>query len=386
MTGYQTAAAGATAGARQPRDAGRRRIAVMRDLLRRLWPICKWLFTAVILVMIGVLYWRDYDPALWRRWLERPQWLAVAGVLYLLGIGFSGLYWRRLLRGFGHTPDLRSVARAYYVGHLGKYVPGKAWALFLRASLIHGAGVPGGLATVTAFYEVLVTMASGLLVAAGLFAALSPATRAGVEWDLLGRLFTRQAAAHGVIDRNTAVLLSLLLLVPVLTPILPPLFNRVVHHVSLPFREKDTPAPTIPWSSLGEGLALTACGWLVLGASLAVVVSVAGELPLNELPPAFLGRLTAILGLAYVAGFLSLLPGAGLGSREIVLILFLTPELQERMHADPEKAGALAAQAVVLLRLVWTTAELALVSVVYWFRPTPAKEQRTTDNGQRTKP
>ena len=52
-----------------------------------------------------------------------------------------------ILRRFGHTPSVLSILRAYYVGHLGKYVPGKAWALFMRASLIHGAGVPPGLST-----------------------------------------------------------------------------------------------------------------------------------------------------------------------------------------------------------------------------------------------
>jgi uncharacterized membrane protein YbhN (UPF0104 family) len=358
----------------------------MRDMLRRLWPIFKWLFTAVILVMIGVKYWRDYDPDLWRRWLQRPHWLAVAGLLYLLGIGFSAVYWQSLLRHFGYTPKAWSIARAYYVGHLGKYVPGKAWALFLRASLIHGAGVPPGLATLTAFYEVLVTMASGLLVAAVLFAALAPVTRTGIEFELFQRIYTRQAVSHEVIDRNTAVVLALLFLAPVLTPLLPPIFNRVVHHVSLPFREKSTPAPAIPWSSLLLGLAVTACGWLVLGASLAVVLSAGSDVPLNEIPLAFLGRLTAILGLAYVLGFLSLLPGAGLGIREFILILFLTPELEQLLHGDAAKASALATESVVILRLVWTTAELLLASVVYWFRATPAVGQQPLDNRQGTKP
>jgi glycosyltransferase 2 family protein len=346
----------------------------MRNLLRRLWPIVKWLFMAVILVAIGVKYWRDYDPDVWGRWLQRPHWLAIAGVLYLIGIGFSAIYWRGLLGCFGHRPGWLAVVRAYYIGHLGKYVPGKAWALFLRASLITGSGVPPGLATLTAFYEVLVTMASGLLVAAVLFAALGPATRSGIEFDLFRRIYAQEKGTFAIIDRNTATVLALLLLVPVLTPLLPPLFNRVIHHVSLPFRDKSTPAPAIPWSSLFQGLAVTACGWLVLGGSFAVVLYAGGEDLLNEVTLPVLGRLTAILALSYVAGFLSLLPGAGLGVREFILILFLTPELEQLFHGDRARATALATEATLVLRLVWTTAELVVGSVVYWFRATPPSQ------------
>lgn len=360
----------------------------MRAQLRRLWPLAKWLFTAVILGMIGALYWRDlHNPQLWQRSVQHPQWLAAAALLYLIGLGFSALYWRSLLRHFGHTPSYPATVRAYYTGHLGKYVPGKAWALFLRASLIHGAGVPPGLATLTAFYEVLVTMASGLLVAAALFAAFPLAANTALDLGLLRRVIPEQLTAHEAVARHLPVLLSVLLLVPVLTPLLPPIFNRVVHRVSLPFREKDTPAPAIPWSSLLEGLLLTACGWLLLGLSLAAVLYAGSDLAWrdNNLL-AVLGRLTAILGLAYVAGFLSLLPGAGLGSREFVLILFLTPELKQLLSADVADAGGAAAQTAILLRLVWTTAELLLVAVVYWFRAAPANGQRTTDNGPGTKP
>ncbi len=359
----------------------------MRDRWRRLIPILKWLFTAVILGMIGALYWRDLrNPHLWQRSVQHPQWLVVAGLLYLIGLSFSALYWRRLLRRFGYTPSVLSIVRAYYVGHLGKYVPGKAWALFLRASLIHGAGVPPGLSTLTAFYEVLVTMASGLLVAAALFAVFPLAANSGIEFELVRRIFPQQTARREFIDRNLPVVLALLLLVPVLTPLLPPLFNRVVHRVSLPFREKDTPAPAIPWSSLLTGLALTACGWLLLGLSLAAVLFAGSDLTLNESLLTFLGRLTAILGLAYVAGFVSLLPGAGLGSREFVLILFLTPELKQLLPGDATDAGGVAAQTAIILRLVWTTAELLMAAVVYWFRPKSVAGQPITDNEQGKQP
>src|SRR5262249_32824022 len=162
--------------------------------------------------------------------------------LYLLGIGFSGVYWRRLLGRFGPAPRLLIAERAYYLGHLGKYLPGKAWALFLRASLVPDARVGAALAAMTALYQVLVTLSSAVLRAAVLSAARAPPSPAGFDFDSLKRIVLQSDEARAV-DRNTSVALSLLLLLPVGLPVVPPIFNRMVHHLSLPFRSKDTPAP-----------------------------------------------------------------------------------------------------------------------------------------------
>jgi uncharacterized membrane protein YbhN (UPF0104 family) len=358
----------------------------MRDLLRRLWPLFKWLLTAAILVFLGLHFWRDLQKLeVWERWLRRPQYLAAAGLLYLLGIGFSGVYWRRLLARFDRAPSLLIAERAYYLGHLGKYLPGKAWALFLRASLVRDAGVGPALATMTAFYEVLVTMSSAVLLAAVLFAALAPPSPAGLDLDYLRRIILLQGDESNVVDRNTSVALSLLLLVPVGLPVVPPVFNRLVHHLSLPFRDKDTPAPAVPWPAYFEGLAVTGWGWVLQAGSLAVLVFAAMETLPQDVPWQFLGRVVAIMGASYVAGFVIMLP-SGLGVREYFLTLFLVPELQHLLGVAHADARAQAVQAVIVLRLVWTAAELVIASVVYWFRPTPTDMQRTTDNGQRTKP
>src|SRR5262249_61972298 len=118
---------------------------------------------------------------------------------------------------------------------------------------------------VPAFCEVLVRMSSGVRLAAVLFAALAPATRAGVDLAYLKHLVWDRAYETNVIDRNTSVALALLLLLPVGVPVLPPVFNRLVHHLSLPFRNKDTPAPAIPWPAYAEGLAVEGWGWGVEG-------------------------------------------------------------------------------------------------------------------------
>jgi uncharacterized membrane protein YbhN (UPF0104 family) len=336
----------------------------MRSRLRRYWPALKAVLAAAILFTIGRQFWRDLqEPELWRRPLH-PGWLLLSALLYLLWMGSSALYWYRLLGHLGQRPPAGAALRAYYVGHLGKYLPGKAWALFLRASLIRGGGVRLGLATLTSLYEVLTTMASGALVAVVLFALLAPDTGVTLDRATLRRLLQLQAPAATVLERWVAVPLALLLLVPLLLVLLPPAFNRLVHHLALPFREQEAARlPPIRLGYLVEGLLLTAVGWLVLGASLgAALCGILG--PDLAWSAEGAGRLPAIIGLSYVAGFVILVAPGGLGVREFFLRLFLTPELLA-MGLLTKNAEGTAALTALVLRLVWTLAELPLAAVLY---------------------
>jgi hypothetical protein len=145
------------------------------------------------------------------------------------------------------------------------------------------------------------------------------------------------------------VLLSLALLAAVGLPLLPPLFNRVVHHLSLPFRERDAARlPHIHLSHFAEGLLMAGCGWLLLGASLAAALQgiVGGMGSFWDAPT--LGRLAA-----------------GLGVREFFLTLFVTPELAGLPDMDATEARGTAVLAVLVLRLVWTAAELSAAGLLY---------------------
>jgi uncharacterized membrane protein YbhN (UPF0104 family) len=348
----------------------------MPGKLRRWWPAVKALVCLAILAAITRRFAVDLArPELWQRRVH-PGWLALSGLLYLLGIGLSALYWRRLLGHLGTAPPLGTTLRAYYLGHLGKYLPGKAWALWLRAEYVQGEGVGRALAALTAFYEVLATMASGALVAAILFSLLGTAG-VGPEGAELHRLLRLEWPEGGVLGRASAVLMALLLLAATGLPLLPALFNRVVHRLSLPFRNPDTPVPRIRPAHLAEGLAITALGWLLLGGALAAAVCgvVGGDLAWSG---AALGRMPALMSLAYVAGFVILIAPGGLGVREFFLTLLLAPELTALAGLSPDAARGHAVLIVLVLRLVWTTAELLLAALIvrrWWAAPPPLSAQ-----------
>ena len=75
------------------------------------------------MVLVGVNLYERWEKAETYDLRLRPAWLFVAGLLYLAGWLPAALWWRRVMQAMGEKPALLPTLRAYYVGHLGKYVP-----------------------------------------------------------------------------------------------------------------------------------------------------------------------------------------------------------------------------------------------------------------------
>jgi uncharacterized membrane protein YbhN (UPF0104 family) len=74
-------------------------------------------------------------------------------------------------------------------------------------------------------------------------------------------------------------------------------------------------------------------------------------------------RCTSYVAVSWVAGFIATTPG-GLGVRDLLLQQMLAGEL-----------GPLAVVVVVVLRLLWTAAELVAAGLIYWVPPTRITEE-----------
>jgi uncharacterized membrane protein YbhN (UPF0104 family) len=307
-------------------------------------PLLKILFTLVVLAGVAWFFARvltsdelqktdlSRSPAqiLWDQARgARAGDLALAMVLYLSGMAFPGLFWVGLVRAAGGPLSIGAGLRAYYISHLGKYTPGMGLPTVMRMTMAADAGVRPGTAALTAAYETLTTMAAGALVAAVL-----------IGWRAAGD--------------PTMLWKALGLLVLAGVPILPGVFNPLVRRLSGRFTVGQ-PLPRLPAVALPIGLAVTACGWVFLGASLFAVTR---ALQASPTPWSVYECLdcTAIAALSYVAGFVGQTPG-GLGVREVILQQFLVPRLG---------GEAPAVVAVLLLRILWTAAELAAAGVLFW--------------------
>jgi len=282
-----------------------------------------------------------------------PGWLVGSGILYLAGLAAYGRFYERILQASTTPVRLGPALRAYLISHLGKYVPGKAMVVVVRAGLVVQYGARASTAAFATFYETLVMMAAGGLVAAGGFA-----TAAG------SRMVALRMPGWGHVRIPFYSLVSLAGLglgVGFLVLVLPPIFGRLARLVSLPIPGVGPDAlPRLTANLLVRGLLWSAAGWILLGFSQLAVVRAFDRSAAERLFQLGLGPVViAAVALATVAGFVvAVLPG-GLGVREGVLMSVLAPAA----GTDTSVIAALA------LRLVWVIAELAIAALlVAWPR------------------
>jgi uncharacterized membrane protein YbhN (UPF0104 family) len=295
-----------------------------------------------------------------------PGWLIGSGLLYLAGLSAYGRFYERVLRSSPTPVRLIPTLRAYLVSHLAKYVPGKAMVVVVRAGMVVPFGARASTAAIATFYETLVMMASGGLIAAAGFAAARGTHRVGLTLPLWGQVelpLYRLAAVCGLGSG-----LAFLILV------VPPVFGRLAGLVSLPIPGVGPEAmPRVTGRLLGEGLLWSWGGWVFLGLSQLAVLrafdpTTIGVSMAVSLAPAVI----ASVALATVAGFMvAVLPG-GLGVREGVLMSTLAPAV----------GSDRAVIASLLLRLVWVAAELVAAAIlVPGFRTPPPTITTVSQSG-----
>jgi uncharacterized membrane protein YbhN (UPF0104 family) len=92
-------------------------------------------------------------------------WLVAASVLATLGMTSIGWGWRHVMVTLGTAVPRRRAVPWYFVGELGKYVPGGVWPVLGRGELARRGGVPKG----RAFTSVALSL--GMLYLAAMFVA-----------------------------------------------------------------------------------------------------------------------------------------------------------------------------------------------------------------------
>ncbi len=104
-----------------------------------------------------------------------PAWIVLAAVLAAAGMTAIAIPWRRALHLLGGELSLgQSIAR-YFVGELGKYVPGGVWPVVGRGELARRAGV----ARIAAYSSVALSLAALYLAAMFTVVAGAPAIVGG---------------------------------------------------------------------------------------------------------------------------------------------------------------------------------------------------------------
>ena len=289
---------------------------------------------------------RERAVAFWR---ASPSWLLVSGLTYALGMIPAGLYWRLCLRRLDQPAPLLRTMYSYFLGHLGKYFPGKAMVIVLRIAVLAPLGGLKVATTLTIFMETLTMMAVGSAVAAASLLWL----RADWRWTLL------------------ACGLMFLTFVPTLPPLLREVLKRTQPNVDPPLMKSWL--RRIDWNLTGRGWLALAVTWLGYGASLYCVLRASPSAEFAAVDAITIGLSSlGACAMAVVLGFVSFLPG-GAGVREVVLSTMLSPIV------GPVAAIA----AAVWLRIVWLVTEIVVVCllrIACWLRREHTPEHRVKMN------
>jgi len=226
--------------------------------------------------------------------------LFVGAALYAAAMACFAAYWRQAARGMGGRPGRLEAQRAYFASQLGKYIPGKAWVILIRCALISNQTTTAPVIIASTFYETLVMMAAGSLLA--VVALLSAGNARPVMLGLSGGL------AAGL-----------------LFAVLPPVFGRLTTWTARSFQKAGAiPIAAITYTTWFQGFCYCIPGWTAAGLSL---LAIAGSLGISLF--SFVGFLLACgsMALAIVGGFAVLIVPAGLGVREWVLMQTLGPSI-----------------------------------------------------------
>jgi uncharacterized membrane protein YbhN (UPF0104 family) len=252
---------------------------------------------AVLLVFLIALAvalrqrWADVRPLLGQ--LSLPA-TGLATACILAGVFCSFLTWRAILADFGATLPLAAGMRIFFLGQLGKYLPGSIWPVAAQMELGRDYRVPRRASGAAVVVTMLVILGTGLPLAL-LALTLSGPAAFGRYWWLLVAVPTALVLLH------------------------PRVLNRLIGLVLRLARRK--PMPT----SLTSGGMLRAAGWAVAMWWLygAQVWALAHDLGVTAAD--LLLHATGAFAAAWCIGFLLVIAPAGLGVREPALVLLLTP-------------------------------------------------------------
>jgi uncharacterized membrane protein YbhN (UPF0104 family) len=274
---------------------------------------------ALFLVFVAVLFaeqWRQVGPLLGR--LSVPVLLA-ATFAVCAGHLTTFLSWRALLIDLGARLPFTGGLRVFFLGQLGKYVPGSIWPAVAHMELGRDYRVPQRVSGAALAATLLMSVGTGLL-AAVLLVPLAGASALGRYWWIL-------------------VALPLVVLAAA-----PPVLNRLLGLALRLVRRAELPEPL---STVGvlRSVSWALAAWLCYGAQvwlLAHQLGVPGGLPLLLLSTgAFAG--------AWSIGFVLVIAPAGAGAREAALILLLGSGM----------SGPQATVVAVVSRLLMTAGDLA---------------------------
>lgn len=252
--------------------------------------------------LVAVFVWRTF-AANWSEFRSapveltlRPGWIVLSAVLVWAMYGVLIAAWRGVLASWGRSLPPWEAARIWALSSLGKYVPGKIWAVAGMAVMARQAGVEAWAATGAAILMQVLAVGTGTLVVALAGTATLEAAHPGARAVLL-LLAIASAAGIGVM-------------------LWPPVARRLLRSAG------DAGAAAPGPGTMALAITANVTAWVGYGVALWCLAR--GVLGPVALP---LGAAVGAFAASYLAGLLALFAPGGLVVREALFIVLLQPVL-----------------------------------------------------------
>ena len=294
---------------------------------------------ALLLFLGGYLYvnWDDYAHAFSQ---SAPEWglLALSSLLVFVAYAVLIQTWRQVVVAWGERLSFPDAMRIWFVSNLGKYVPGKIWAIAAMGTLAQEQGISPTAAMGSSVVVQLVNLVTGF-----------------------GVFFI--AGAH-VMDVPAGAMAGVVGLGVVLfgAPWLVPVGVRLVNAMT----GRQVTLPHLPPSALWWAAAGTTLAWVLYG--VAFCFFAAGMM--DGSAPGTLGDWTAIFIGPYLLGFIAVFAPGGAGVREVAMA--------EALQRTGLAVGSVAALLVISSR-VWLTILEIIPGVLFLLvKPSPRSDSSST--------
>lgn len=237
-----------------------------------------------------------------RNWTEISQDLqrVSLGALLLsfvpaaLGTWLTMLGWRVILADLGSPLHVAPAAGVWFVGQLGKYLPGSVWTVLVQADMASHLHVPRRRTGVASLVTIGLSVLTGLLVGApSIPLLLQRPDSSGLAWVLLG--------------------------IPVLALLCwPPILDRIVGLGLRVLRQRPL-EKNLSGRAVLVAVVIFCVAWLCFGVHVLVLANAVGTEPSRTLTVASLTG----FGLSGALSMITVILPAGLGAREGLLTLIL---------------------------------------------------------------
>lgn len=300
----------------------------------KFWRVLQFIAGAVLVgvaVRSVVINWQSLraEPVAWHL---SPVWLAASVLVVFTSYAVLIEAWRRVVLSMGERLAFMTAARIWFLASLGKYVPGKVWAVAGAAVLAQRAGVDPAVAVAGALVLQVLALSSGAAVVA------------------LTARDAFQTVGQGATPVAAAVILLSVAGVAVLTS--QPLLDRIGRLLPASWPR----LRAIPPAMVAAAFVANVFAWTGYGVALLLLAR--GLLPGVSLS---LPQAVGVFTCSYLVGFIALFAPGGLGPRESVFLLMLAGDI----GLKPAAALALAS------RLLLTGTEVLPAVPLLLRRPAP---------------